>query len=162
MDQLLHRLFAHLRRQRTLLVVDNLETLLQRGPAGRFRPEHEAYAHFFQRFAQDTHQGALLLTCREQPELLVRLEEETPLVRSLALAGLSQAASQQLLAASGLPLPATEGAELVERFTGNPALLKFAANSIQDLFGGDVRAFFAEEALMYGLIRDLMSNTAGG
>lgn len=154
-DQLLHRLFARLRRQRTLLVIDNLETLLQRGPAGRFRPEHEAYAHFFQRFAQDSHQGVLLLTCREQLELLARLEEETPTVRSLALAGLSQAASQQLLAASGLPLPATAGTKLIERFTGNPALLKFAATSIQDLFGGDVNAFFAEEALMYGLIRDL-------
>jgi len=154
-DQLLQRFFAHLRRQRTLLVLDNLEALLKRGPAGRFRPEHEAYAHFLQRFAQDTHQGALLLTCREQPELFVRLEEETHTVRSLALAGLSQAASQQLLAASGFPLPATEGAKLIERFTGNPALLKFAANSIQDLFGGDVRAFLAEEALMYGLIRDL-------
>jgi len=153
-DHLLQRLFGHLRRRRTLFVLDNLEALLQRGPAGRFRPEHEAYAHFLQRFAQDTHQGALLLTCREQPELFVRLEEETPTVRSLALAGLSQADGQQLLAASGLPLPATEGAQLVERFTGNPALLKFAANSIQDLFGGDVRAFFAEEALMYGLIRD--------
>jgi len=155
MDQLLHRLFAHLHRQRTLLVVDNLDTLLQRGPAGRFRPEHEVYAHFLQRFAQDNHQGVLLLTCREQPELLARLEEETPTVRSLALAGLSQADSQQLLAASGLPLPATEGTKLIERFTGNPALLKFAATSIQDLFGGDVNAFFAEEALMYGLIRDL-------
>ena len=49
---------------------------------------------------------------------------------------------------------------LLSSFTGNPALLKFAANSIQDLFGGDVNAFFAEDALMYGLIEGGASRLA--
>lgn len=153
LDQQLHRLFDQLRHQRTLLVLDNLEALLQRGPAGHFRPEFAAYAHFFQRFAQSTHQGVLLLTCREQPELFVHLEEETPTLRSVALTGLAEAAGQQLLAATGLRLPTPEGASVIERFNGNPALLKFAANSIQELFGGDVGAFLAEDMLMYGQLR---------
>ena len=154
-DRQLHRLFDHLRRQRILLVLDNLETLLQAELAGRFRPAHEAYGQFFQRFVQDTHQSALILTSREQPELFAQLEEETPALRSLLLNGLSQAASQQLLATYGVPVSGGELEKLVERLSGNPARLKVAVQSIQEVFGGDVSTFLGQEVLMYGAGRDL-------
>jgi DNA-binding SARP family transcriptional activator len=155
LDRQLHRLFDHLRRQRTLLVLDHLETLLQAERAGRFRPEHELYSQFFQQFAQIDHQSTLILTSREQLELFVQLEEETPALRSLLLTGLSPAASQQLLTACGVTASTAEMATLVERVSGNPTRLKFAAQSIQELFSGDVSTFLAQEVLMYGVGRDL-------
>ncbi|MBX3013070.1 MAG: AAA family ATPase [Caldilineaceae bacterium] len=158
LDHQLNRLFDHLRSRRTLLVLDNLEALMQPGLAGRFQPEHEIYNQFLQRFVQSDHQSVLLLASREQLELFARLEEETPLVRSLAVAGLGVTAGQQLLAAHGLSLSAAAAAPLIARFDGNPTLLQFAAHSIQDLFGGDVTAFFSQEALMYGPIRELFDH----
>jgi hypothetical protein len=52
-----------LQKQRCLLVLDNVETLLQAGSLeGRYREGYESYRLLIQRIAETPHQSCLLLT----------------------------------------------------------------------------------------------------
>jgi transcriptional regulator with XRE-family HTH domain len=89
-------LLDHLRDERVLLVLDNLESLLAAGEAGgRLRSGYEGYARLLQEVAQRGHQSCLLLTSREKPAMLRGLEGRQLPVRSLRLAGLEASACEQ-------------------------------------------------------------------
>ena len=160
LDLQFNLLFAALRQRRVLLVLDNLESVMQPEHAGRFRPGDEGYGQLIQRMAQDNHQSVLLLTSREEPQLLFHLAEENPAVRTLLLTSLTVADSQQLLTGYGLVLSTAEATPLVQRFSGNPRILKFVAHSVQELFGGDAAAFLAAGWPVYGDIRDIFQEYA--
>ena len=152
LDEQLDLLFDQLRRRRCLLILDNLESLLQSSPAGYFKPGYEAYEHLLRRLGQTEHRSSLLLTARERPLRLASLEAETPLVRSLPLAGLAAPAGQKILGGS------LESAEaLVRRYSGNPLALKLAAQAIRELFAGDSQAFLSQAAPIFDNIRTVLN-----
>jgi WD40 repeat protein/DNA-binding SARP family transcriptional activator len=157
LDERLALLFDYLRRYRCLLVLDNVETILQPGDrAGAYRPGYEPYGQLIQRIGETDHQSCLLLTSRERPNGLARLEADTAAVRSLQLAGLEARAGQELLVATGLSGPAGLTAALLDRHSGNPLALKLISRTIQELFNGDIAAFLAEETSIFDDIRDLL------
>ena len=95
-------LLSHLRRRRSLVVLDNLETLLEEGDAtGRYRPGYEGYGRLLRRVAETAHRSCLLITSREKPATLVPLEGIRSPVRTLRLCGLDALACQELLADNG-------------------------------------------------------------
>ncbi|NIV46293.1 MAG: AAA family ATPase, partial [Gammaproteobacteria bacterium] len=157
LDQRLALLLTYLRQQRCLLVLDNLESILQSDErAGDYRPGYEDYGQLIRRLGESEHQSCLLLTSRERPQGFRRLEGDTPLVRSLQLAGLAAEAGQQLLQGRGLADVGSTAPALVERYSGNPLALKLIAETIQDLFGGDIDLFLAEETLIFDDIRAVL------
>ena len=150
-------LLEHLRRTRVLLVLDNLETLLSEGEArGHLRPGFEGYARLLRRVAGTAHQSCLLLTSREKPAELRALEGRRSPVRSLRLVGLDAAACDQLLADNEVVGSQEEQARLIERYAGNPLALKIVADTIADLFGGEIGPFLEEDTLVFGSIADLL------
>src|SRR5207244_309058 len=65
---LLERLLELLGRERCLLVLDNLETVLEPGqtmPA--YRPGYEGYGRILEALAESPHRSCLLVTSREEP-----------------------------------------------------------------------------------------------
>src|SRR5437588_742995 len=83
-ERRISRLLEHLREQRVLLVLDNLESLLEEGEVrGHLRPGYEGYARLLRRVAETAHQSCLLLTSREKPTELRALEGSRSPVRSL-------------------------------------------------------------------------------
>jgi len=88
--------------------------------------------------AQTAHQSCLLLTSREKPAELRALEGSRTPVRSLRLAGLDAAACQQLLADNEVVGSPQERAHLVEEYAGNPLALRIVAQTIAELFGGEI------------------------
>ncbi|MEW5959909.1 MAG: NB-ARC domain-containing protein, partial [Chloroflexota bacterium] len=157
LDERLALLLDYLHRQRWLLVLDNVEGVLQGGDrAGSYRPGYEEYGQLIQRLGEARHQSCVLLTSRERPKGFARLEGDTTLVRLLPLAGLDAKAGQEILKARGLSGPAETGAILVERYSGNPLALKLVAETIQELFAGDIAAFLTEETLVFDDIRDVL------
>ncbi len=149
-------LLEHLQRRRCLLVLDNLESLLTTHErAGLWRPGYEEFGPFLEQVARTRHQSGLLLTSRERPLELARLERAGAPVRCLALAGLDEMAGQKLLRERGLP--ASAGArQVLRRYAGHPLALLVVAEAIQELFGGDVAAFLRHEALIFDDIRDVL------
>lgn len=156
LDAQLTLLLDYLRQQRCLLVLDNLESILQADQPGQMRPGYAGYAQLLQIVAEHNHQSTLLLTSRERPQGLARREEDSPLVRTLLLDGLDPVAGQAMLTARGLLGPPADAQALVARYSGNPLALKLVAQTIQELFGGEIAAFLAVDAPLFDDIRTIL------
>lgn len=157
LDQQFSQLFAYLQRQRCLLVLDNLESILQgEGHGGYYRPGYEAYGQLLQQWVAGEHRSCLLITSREQPHNLAHLAEATPTVRFLALAGLPADAGQAELQARGVVGRPADLAALVQHYSGNPLALKLVADTIDSLFDGDIAAFLQADTLVFDDIRHVL------
>jgi WD40 repeat protein/transcriptional regulator with XRE-family HTH domain len=155
LEQRINLLLEHLRTRRTLLVLDNLEMLLDEG-AGRMRPGSEGYARLVQRIGETAHQSCLLLTSREKLADLVPLEGSRSSVRALRLAGLDAHAGAQLLAEKDVMSSPLDRVRLVEVYQGNPLALKIVAQTIVELFGGDIAPFLEQGEVVFGGVRKLL------
>jgi WD40 repeat protein len=150
-------LIEQLRKVRALLVLDNLESLLEEGDVkGRFRAGFEGYETLLRRVAETEHHSCLLLTSREKPAGLRAVEGKNSPVRSLRLSGLDATACEQLLAEKEAIGSPQDQAQLVEVYGGNPLALKIVAETISDLFGGEISQFLSSGALIFGSISDLL------
>ncbi|MEZ4869776.1 MAG: BTAD domain-containing putative transcriptional regulator [Caldilineaceae bacterium] len=155
--QQLALLLPYLRQTRCLLVLDNMESILHaERRAGEYRPGYADYGLLFTRLGEVTHQSCLLLTSRERPKELSRLERDTTHVRSLQLSGLAVDAGQQILQRYDLSDLKTLTPTLLQRYSGNPLALKLVAETIQSLFAGDIAAFLRHETLIFDDIRDVL------
>ena len=158
----LRLLLEQLRSTRVLLVLDNLESLLQAGEVrGRLRPGFEAYGHLLRQVAESGHHSCLLLTSREKPTALPGLEGRKTPVRALRLDGLEASACEQLLASHELVGSPEERARLIERYGGNPLALNIMAQTIADLFGGEISPFLSADTAIFGGIAELLSEQWG-
>ncbi len=150
-------LLGHLRKVRTLLVLDNLEGLLQAGDVREpLRSGYEGYGQLLHQVAEVGHQSCLLLTSRERPGELRSLENRYTSVRSLRLAGLDVGACKQILEERGVVGTEEDAERLVETYGGNPLALKVVAETIIDLFAGEIGPFLAENMVIFGSINDLL------
>src|SRR2546427_7950462 len=157
LEHCLSLLLKHLREQRVLLVLDNLESLLSEGEVrGHLRPGYEGYARLLRRVGETGHSSCLLLTSREKPAELRALEGSRSPVRVWRLVGLEAAACEQLLAEHELVGSPEEQARLVEAYMGNPLALKIVAETIADLFGGAIGPFLQEGMVVFGNIAELL------
>src|SRR3989442_94493 len=156
-ERRLSLLLEELRGRRVLLVLDNLEVLLEEGDVlGRLRPGFEAYEHLLRQMAQTAHQSCLLLTSREKPAGLRRLEGSRAPVRSLPLSGLEATACAQLLAEHEVMGSPEERARLGAVYEGNPLALKIVAETFADLFGGQIDPFLSGGTVVFGSIAELL------
>jgi WD40 repeat protein/DNA-binding SARP family transcriptional activator len=157
LDKRLALLLDYLKRERCLLILDNLESIIEAGEqGGRYRPGYEDYGQLLQYVGQHEHGSGLLLTSREQPQEVGRLARDTSQVRSLELGGLTTPAGQTLLHRQGVTGAATLETTLIERYSGHPLALKLVAETIAELYLGDVAAFLAEETLIFDDIRAVL------
>lgn len=134
------RLLHYLRRNRCLLVLDNLESVLQSGSsAGVYRPDYEGYGLLIQRIGETDHQGCLILTSREKPREVAWLEGVNSPVQSFSLKGLATVEGRSIFESKGcFGITDTELRGVVEHYAGNPLALNMLASSIQELFDGDM------------------------
>src|SRR3989454_6821829 len=157
LERRLNLLLEKLRTSRVLLVLDNLESLLEEGDIkGRLRPGFEAYGRLLRQVAQTAHQSCLLLTSRENPAELRALEGSRTPVRALRLAGLEAAACEYLLTEHEVMGSPDERARLVQAYSGNPLALRIVAETIADLFGGEISQFLSGGTTIFGSITELL------
>lgn len=161
LDSQLALLFDYLRQHRCLLVLDNAESIMQAADeleahAGLYRLGYEAYGQLFKRIGESQHQSCLLLTSREAPQDVTRLERIMPLVRMLPLAGLPHAAGHALLQMQGLQGASAATQAIIDHYSGNPLALLLVADTIQELFDGDVTLFLNTEDLIFDDIRAVL------
>ena len=156
-DQQFSLVLDYLRRQRALLILDNVESLMQSdGRSGRYRPGYEDYGQLLRYLAQREHRSCLLLTSRERPQELMVGALGTPTARFLSLPGLPAEAGREMLAACGIGGEAATVGDLSRRYSGNPLALKLIAETIGSLFDGDVTAFLQANSHIFGDIRDVL------
>jgi len=98
----------------------------------------------------------LFITSRECPQGLASLEEESPAVRILSLAGLPADAGSQMLQARGLVGNSDGLGAFVQQYSGNPLALKLATETVQEIFAGNIDRFLYAGALVFGDIREVL------
>ena len=155
-DSQLRLLLGYLRDKRVLLVLDNMESILDPEQAGTYRSGYESYGQLIQQVATLEHQSHLLLTSRERPRGYGRLERDSPLIQSLQLAGLDDVAGHELLVQRGLSGEGEEEAMLIVRYSGNPLALKLVADTVDEIFGGDLTEFLADDSIVFDDIRSVL------
>jgi WD40 repeat protein/transcriptional regulator with XRE-family HTH domain len=153
----LNVLMEQVRARRVLLVLDNLEMLLEEGDGmGGVRAGFEEYARLLRRLGETAHQSCLLLTSREKPAELVPLEGSRSSVRALRLAGLDAHAGVRVLAEKDVVSSLPDRTRLVETYQGNPLALKIVAQTIVELFGGEIVPFLEQGEVVFGGVRELL------
>src|SRR6266700_2804194 len=157
LERRLGLLLESLRTTRVLLVLDNLEALLEEGQSmGHMRAGYEGYAQLLRRIAGTEHQSCLLLTSREKPSDLVPLEGSRAPVRVLRLGRLDTDACQQVLAEKEVVGSVADHTRLIEAYEGNPLALKIVAQTIVDLFDGQIAPFLEQGEVVFGGVRALL------
>ncbi|HAJ58770.1 MAG TPA: hypothetical protein DCP31_05495 [Cyanobacteria bacterium UBA8543] len=171
----LSRLIELLRKQRCLLILDNVESILYKGdfpfdqsPHGDRTASHytfrvgscpygyEGYGELFKQVGEASHQSCLVLTSREIPKEIAILQGESRPVRSLQLTGLGLEA-KELLKTKGLSNSEDELKALVERYEGNPLALMIAAETIKEVFNNSIVDFNLYHPIVFGEICELLS-----
>ena len=154
-DEQIKQVMYYLRAHRCLLVLDNIETILQGGQSvGSYRPGYEGYGALIAAIGEQHHQSTLVITTRELPLDVTRLEG--PMVQTLQLQGVGQAEGREILRERGLEGSDSICNELVQTYTGNPLALKLVAAPIRELFGGNIAEFLSERGTVVGDIYDLI------
>ncbi|MBD2457901.1 NACHT domain-containing protein [Nostoc sp. FACHB-87] len=147
------KLIHHLQQRRYLLILDGWD-------------ESEKHYHqFIQQLSRAHHQSCIILTSRQQPNII---ESNTKTVRSLTLTGLPKDDAIKLLQAQQSvvkislpspqsPVPSTQftGKEiglspLIQLYRGNPLALKLVTPLIQSVFGGNIAAFLSQNTIVIG------------
>ncbi|MGQ4806990.1 hypothetical protein NKDENANG_00328 [Candidatus Entotheonellaceae bacterium PAL068K] len=145
LDEQLAVLFDHLRQQRCLLILDNVECILHRGPAGgECRPDYDAYMQLLHQLGHRVHRSCLMLISRERPRGFNALETHTDAVRSMHLGGLPAEAGEQLLYGQGVAGRHEAIRDLIAWYAGHPLALKLVAMTVHKFFGGDLEAFLTD------------------
>src|SRR5260221_52418 len=157
MDEQISLLIEYLRKHYCLMILDNFESVLQGGNrVGEYRNGYEGYARLLQRVGEAQHRSCLLLTSREKPKEVAQLEGRTSPVRSLQIPGLGQIEGQEILKHKGIFGTDDSWSALIHFYSGNPLALKLVAESIRELFRGDVSEFLKEGAKLVDNTYDLL------
>ena len=157
LEERLQLLAEYLRGQRALILLDNLESILEEGElTGQMRAGYEDYEKLLRQVGETEHQSCLLLTSREKPIQLVPLEGNQSTVRTLRLTSLETEPCERLLAEKGIAGTDSERARLVEAYAGNPLALKIVAQTIVELFDGEIMPFLEEGEVIFGGVRRLL------
>ena len=158
LEQHIDLLLDYLRNHRVLLVLDNLETLMDEGVnVGYMRPGYEGYGRMLRQIAETNHQSCLLLTSREKVAELVSLEGSRTPVRTLRLTQLDGDACERLLLEKDIIGSSTEKGDLIQAYAGNPLALKIVAQTIAELFGGEITPFLDQGEVIFGGVRRLLN-----
>lgn len=132
-------LIACLKRDRCLLILDNVESILAgQVQSGQYLIGYEGYDRLFRAMGELPHQSCAILTSREKPQTIARSQIVNPqLVRSMTIDGMTSAAGHQLIQSYGCPqLPPQMWQEVHKHYGGNPLALKIAAITAVEITGG--------------------------
>ena len=144
-------------QQRSLLVLDNLETVLESGThEGCYRAGYDGYGEILRRLGETVHQSCVLVTAREPPLELSQLARDRGPARILRLGGLGQEAARALLQDRALEGDDPAWERLIAHYRGNPLALNIAGETIVTLFGGRIAGFVEQGAPVFGGIRQLL------
>ncbi|MEL6880251.1 MAG: NB-ARC domain-containing protein [Cyanobacteria bacterium J06607_10] len=170
LEKTLETVLKYFQKNRCLLILDNVESILigqtpksAEFSAGEYRSGYENYGLFFHRVGELPHQSCLLLTSREQPKTLQALAKHQPnKVRLFQLHGLKKQAARHLFGHSFTPLDKEKAKEkaldqVIQFYEGNPLALTLVLKRIQNLFGGDIVEFLAQDNPFFADISDLLN-----
>lgn len=154
-------LIEHLRCYRTLLILDQAESLLQSDEL-LYRKEADGYESFLRRVAEDQSHSCVLLTSRDRFRDIESLEAMKRAVTTIKLTGLTTDDAIEFVVGKGLAM-GDEWQELIQLYRGIPYVLDIVTSQVKKLFGGNVKDFYSyKTSLMKGHISKIFNCGSGG
>ncbi|MCY7366553.1 MAG: AAA family ATPase [Chamaesiphon sp.] len=132
-------LITILRQDRCLLIFDNVESILAgQVQCGQYLANYDGYDRLFRAIGGLPHQSCAILTSREKPHTIARLEIVNPqLVKSMNIGGMAPTAAYELVQSHGCPqLSEWMWQEVHAHYDGNPLALKIATIAAVEMTGG--------------------------
>ena len=161
-DEQLTLLLAHLRRQRCLLILDNVESLWGEGvEPSMWRADYNPYGQLMSQIAHSIHQSCLVLISRECPQGFDIQEMAIGDVRSLHVQGLTEDTVVHLLQAWGLTSSHDTIAALMARYGGHPLALKLVATTAREFFAGNLETFLSSTLPIFDDLRTVLDQQFG-
>lgn len=146
-----------LRKERCLLILDGFEFLGEAGDnAGSYRIGYESYAQWLRQMTEVAHRSCIILVSREKPVEFTALSTTSGPVRSIVLQALDLSSIRAILEANGLYGTIDQWQQIASDYSGNPLALKLAAESINELFDGDLATFLSSNASLFQAIREML------
>jgi hypothetical protein len=140
-----------LRQYRCLVIFDDVETILCSGKlAGQYQVNYQPYRELFRRIGQESHQSCVVVITREKLRDLTSLTGQNLPVRDFQLGGLDLNAAKQVLAIKGFDINARGTHDFIQLYRGHPLALKLMANTIREIFGGQLDEFLSQSTLVLG------------
>ncbi len=156
-DEQISVLITYLRAHRCLLVLDNFESVLQPNDrAGQYRERYDGYGKLLRRLGETEHRSCLLITSREKPKEVPRLEGIALPVRSMELLGIDRAEAKEILRHEGIEGTDDTWEKFINLYAGNPLALKLVSAFIREWFSGDIAWFLQDGEAVFGDIHDLL------
>ena len=155
-DQLISKLMQYLHQTRCLLVLDNLESILQWGGGGYYRPGFEGYGQLIRTIGESTQKSCLIIISREPPIAFSVLEKKANSVKLLILKGLLPEDGLKIFQSEGIDKTQAEWQILHNHYGGNPLILKIVITIIHFLFSSKIDLFLAQGITVFGDIYDLL------
>ncbi|MEM7132443.1 MAG: BTAD domain-containing putative transcriptional regulator [Chloroflexota bacterium] len=157
LSERLYLLVDYLDQHRCMLILDNMESILNADDhAGHALKGYEGFIQCLQLLCSNSHQSCLVLTSRERPHGLSRLQRMKKDVKILHLSGLDEEAAQAILATHGLQASASDTANLNALYSGNPLALHIAADTIMGFHDGNVGVFLNSGLALFDGIRVIL------
>jgi hypothetical protein len=158
-------LITILRQDRCLLIFDNAESILAgQVQCGQYLADYDGYDRLFRAIGGLPHQSCAILTSREKPHTIARLEIVNPqLVKSLNVNGMEPTAAHEFVQSQGCPqLPEWMWQEVHAHYDGNPLALKIATIAAVEITGGgekmlELYPMMKEGKLQFQSIDDALS-----
>lgn len=144
LNKLLPILISLLKEKRCLIILDNFESVLQPDKAGQFLPGYEAFGQLLYMVGQSEHESCIIVTSRESPEELKKLERETSPIRSIEVLAIKPDEGKQLLHGKGLTGNDEEWRHLIDHYSGNPLILNIVSEIIREVYYGQLSDFIKE------------------
>ena len=158
-DGLINQLLEYLKKQRCLLILDNVESILDTGKeVGSYRNNYAEYGDFFRVIASNQHQSRVLFTSRVKPKN-VKVKQFTNI---LDLKGLNTETGKKIFTNVAKTYDGSfqstekDWQRLISFYDGNPLALEVTARHILRQFNGNVTEFLQQELRVFGKIRDLL------
>jgi WD40 repeat protein len=159
-EEQVQRLLHYLKAYRCLLILDNFESILQGGKhAGQYQEDYNEYGYLLKLIGETNHKSCLVLTSREKPQEIAKLEGKSKPVRSLPLSGLTDIEGRKFFASVSDSFVASdnEWKELIEFYSGNPLVLELAAKHIDEVFFGNISKFLREKEQVFDDLKNLLN-----
>jgi WD40 repeat protein len=139
-NTLARHLTDYMRRKKTLLILDNYESVLPTG--GDATNTEDPLGDILEAVSLGTHDSCIVLTSRTVPEFVaVRRGKGRP-IRLFPLTGLDVASARTLMDSVGQISATDDQVELINTiYSGNPLWLDLVARYIGEMFDGDAAAF---------------------
>ena len=157
--QLTTKLINYLKEKRTLIVFDNVESILKKGERNteKYKEGYDDYDQLFSAIGRTEHKGCLLINSRENPPAIVSLEETEGKIRTYKLKGLDFASCKKYLNKFGFLVGNdNEWKELIRIYDGNPSALRLVSKNIIRVFQSKISDFLRQDDRLFGHLANIM------